>query len=154
MADWSIRIIPNPDSIADRPALLVPDLVDALPGDPLEVQEDDLVSWNNETDQPYQPWPTDALGNLQPIKTTTQPIQTITPPPAPPPFPLPSPALYLSDMIPANLSSSPAYNVVMPASGSIVHYCLIDANGNPTKVRGQIIVSAIPQALKVPSVGG
>jgi hypothetical protein len=147
MADWSIRIIPNPNRIADRPILLVPDLVDAQPGDPLEAQNDDLVSWNNETGQPYQPWPTDALGNLEPVGGKT-------PPPAPPPFPLPSPDLYLSDMIPANLSSSPAYNVVMPASGSIVHYCLIDANGNPTKVRGQIIVSAIPQALKVPSVGG
>ena len=154
MADWSIRIIPNPNRIADRPVLLVPDLVGALPGDPLEVQEDDLVSWNNETGQPYQPWPTDALGNLQPIKTTTQPIKTITPPPAPPPFPLPSPALYLSDMIPANLPSTPAYDVVMPATGNTIYYCLIDAKGNPTKVRGQIVVSAIPQALNVPGVRG
>ena len=154
MADWSIRIIPNPNRIADRPVLLVPDLVGALPGDPLEVQEDDLVSWNNETGQPYQPWPTDVHGNLQPIKTITPPIKTITPPPAPPPFPLPSPALYLSDMIPANLPSTPAYDVVMPATGNTIYYCLIDAKGNPTKVRGQIVVSAIPQALNVPGVRG
>lgn len=146
MPDWSIRIVPNPMPLAGRPVLLVPDLVGALPGDPLDAQEDDLVSWNNESGQPYQPWPTDALGNLQPVKT-------VTPPPAPPPFSLPSPKLYLSDMVPPNLSSSPAYNVVMPLPGNIVHYCLIDANGNATKVRGQIIVSPIPKALNVPSIG-
>jgi hypothetical protein len=142
MPDWSVRIVPNPSRIADRPALLVPDLVDAQPGDPLYTQEGDVVSWSNETGQSYQPWPTDAVGNLQPVKN-------ITPPPAPAPFPLPSPKGYLSDMIPANLSSSPAYNVAMPASGSTVHYCLIDANGNPTKVRGQIIVSAMPSAVNL-----
>src|ERR1041384_5585732 len=147
MADWSIRIVPNPNRIAGRPALLVPDLVDAQPGDPLETQEDDLVSWDNETGQRYRPWPTDAFGNLQPADGKT-------PPQAPPSFPLPSPQFYLSDIIPANLSSSPAYNVVMPASGSVIYYCLLDASGNPTKVRGQILVSAIPQALNVPKLGG
>jgi hypothetical protein len=57
-------------------------------------------------------------------------------------------------MIPANLPSTPAYDVVMPATGNTIYYCLIDANGNPTKVRGQIVVSAIPQALNVPGVRG
>ena len=51
-------------------------------------------------------------------------------------------------MIPGNLSSQPAYNVVMPAIGNVVYYCLIDGEGNLTKVRGQIVVSAIPQALE------
>ena len=142
MSDWSIRIIPNPKATAGQPALLVPDLVGAEPGDPLDAEEDDLVSWNNETDQSYQPWPSDEHGNLLPVGG-------ITPPPAPAPFPLPSPAGYLSDMIPGKQSSTPAYNVVMPANGTIF-YCLIDAKGNATKVCGQIIVSAIPTALNVP----
>jgi len=146
MPDWSIKIIPNPSAIADTPALLKPDLVGAKPGDPLQVQEDDLVSWNNETGQPYQPWPTDDRYNLLAVGG-------VTPPPAPPPFPQPTPGLYLSDMIPGNRSSTPAYNAVMPAIGNVVYYCLIDAKGNATKVRGQIIVSPIPQALNVPSIG-
>src|SRR5687767_1995452 len=104
MPDWSIKIIPNPSAIAGKPALLQPDLVGAKPGDPLQAQEADLVSWNNETGQSYQPWPTDQ--NYKP-----QPVGGITPPPAPPPFPQPTPALYLSNMIPKNLSSAPAYNV-------------------------------------------
>jgi hypothetical protein len=146
MPDWSIRIIPNPSQIAGRPVLLVPDLVDALPGDPLQVQEDDLVSWNNETGQPYQPWPTDALGKLRPVGGKT-------PPPAPQPFPQPFPTLFLTNMVRPKRSSSPAYDVVMPQTGNVIFYCLIDANGNPTQVRGQIIVSAIPAALNVPSIG-
>jgi hypothetical protein len=145
MPDWSIKIIPNPAAIADQPALLVPDLVGAKPGDPLGAQEDDLVSWNNETGQPYQPWPTDQNGN-------PQTLGAVTPPPAPPPPPW-FPAGYLSDMIPGNLSSTPAYNVVMPAQGNVVYYCLLDKNGKATKVCGQIIVSAIPQALSVPKIG-
>jgi len=56
-------------------------------------------------------------------------------------------------MIPANRSSPVAYNVVMPKAGSVIFYCLIDANGKAIGVRGQIIVSAIPQALNVSSVG-
>ena len=146
MPDWSIKIIPNLGATADTPALLKPDLVGAKPGDPLQVQEDDLVSWNNETGQPYQPWPTDDRYNLLAVGG-------VTPPPAPPPFPQPTPGFYLSDMIPGNLSSQPAYNAVMPAIGNVVYYCLIDAKGNATKVRGQIIVSPIPQALNVPSIG-
>ena len=146
MADWSIRIIPNPSRIAGRPVLLVPDLVDAQPGDPLETQVDDLVSWNNETGQPYQPWPTDQNGNLQPVGGKT-------PPPAPAPIQQNFPPLFLTNMVRANRSSTPAYTVVMPQAGNVIFYCLIDANGNPTKVRGQIIVSAIPAALNVPSIG-
>jgi len=145
MPDWSIKIIPNPAATADKPALLVPDLIGAKPGDPLQAQEGDQVSWNNETSQPYQPWPTDSSYKLLAING-------VTPPPAPPAFPNPSPAGSLSDMIPGNLSSTPAYNVVMPANG-VTYYCLIDAKGNPTKVRGQINVTAMPTALNVPKVG-
>ena len=148
MPDWSIKIIPNRSGIAGQPALLVPDLVGAKPGDPLQVQEDDLVSWNNETGQPYQPWPTDDHYNPLPVSSVPWP-----PPPPPPPPQQPPPNLSLSDLIPGNLSSTPAYNVLMPKTGNVIYYCLKDANGNATKVCGQIIVSAIPKALNVPKIG-
>jgi hypothetical protein len=147
MPDWSIKIIPNPAATADKPALLKPDLVGAKPGDPLRTQEGDQVSWNNETSQPYQPWPTD--GSYKPLA-----VGGVTPPPAPLPFPNPSPAGSLSDMIPGHLSSTPAYNVFMPANGNVTYYCLLDAKGNPTKVCGQIIVTAMTTALNVPPVKG
>jgi len=131
MPDWSIKIIPNPG----KPPQLVPDLIGAKPGDPLQTQEADLVSWNNTTDQSYQPWPTDQNGTLQAVGGKT-------PPPASQ-FEQPFPNLFLSNMIPKNRSSL-AYNVVMPASGNIIYYCLIDANGKATNVRGQIIVSRMP----------
>jgi len=145
MPDWSIKIIPNPAATADKPVVLKPDLVGAQPDDPLEAQEGDQVSWNNQSGVPYQPWPTDENYNLKPILGRT-------PPPAPPPAPNPSPPGYLTDMIPGKRSSTPAYNVILPASG-VTYYCLIDANGNPTKVRGQINVTAMPAALNVPGIG-
>lgn len=55
MPDWSIEIIPNPAATADQPVVLKPDLVGAQPGDPLEAQEGDQVSWDNESGQAYQP---------------------------------------------------------------------------------------------------
>src|SRR3954466_168885 len=137
MPDWSIRIVPNPQAIAGQPALLVVDLVGAKPGAPLQTQEDDLVSWNNETNSAWQPWPTDANYNALPANQVSM-----------------EDGNYLSDPIPGNLSSTPAYDVVMPTSGSIIYYCLKDANGNPTQVRGQILVTAIPAALNVPTVRG
>jgi len=153
MADWSIRIVPNPMPLAGRPVLLVPDLVGALPGDPLDAQVDDLVSWNNESGQSYQPWPTDQNGNPLAVGGKTPPPAPPPPPQQAPPNP-PFPALYITNMVPPNRSSTPAYNVVMPKTGNVIFYCLIDAKGNPTKVRGQIIVSAIPPTLNVPSIGG
>ncbi len=92
MPDWSIKIIPNPAATADKPALLMPDLVGAKPGDPLEAQEDDLVSWNNETGQPYQPWPTDENYNLQTSRCDAA-ARSAT-------GSVPFSAWYLSDMIP------------------------------------------------------
>lgn len=147
MPDWSIKIIPNPAATADQPALLKPDLVGARPGDPLEAQEGDQVSWNNETGQPYQPWPTDAQYVPLPVGAVPWP-----PPPPPPPPQEPPPNLYLSDLIPGHRSSRPAYDVVMPTTGSIIYYCLKDANGNATKVRGQINVTAMTTAVNVPDL--
>ena len=145
MPDWSIRIVPNPSQVAGQPPLLLPDLVGAKPGDPLQTQEGDIVSWNNQADQPYQPWPTDQNGNLQPVGGQT-------PPPAPQ-FQQPFPKLFLANMIPKNRSSL-GYNVVMPTTGNVIFYCLIDRKGNPTKARGQIIVSKMPQAVNLSPTGG
>ena len=151
MPDWSIKIIPSPSQIVGAPPLLLPDLVGAKPGDPLQVQEDDLVSWNNTTGQSYQPWPTDQNGNPLTVSAAfTPPGKPPVTPPVPPWFP----DGYLSNMIPANRSSTPAYNVVMPSPpGNTIYYCLLDATGAPTKAVGQMIVSAIPAALSVPSIG-
>lgn len=155
MPDWSIKIIPNPSQIAGQLALLVPDLVGAKPGDPLQAQVDDLVSWNNQSGQSFQPWPTDQNGTPQTVSVSyTPPSTPQNPPLGTPPVPPWFPPTYMSNLTPTNRSSTPAFNVVMPASGNIIYYCLLDANGNPTQVRGQIIVSPIPQALNVPSIGG
>src|SRR3954465_3271396 len=143
MPDWSIRIVPNPIRNFARPVLLVPDLVGAHPGDPLYATVDDLVSWDNESGQAYQPWPTDQTGKLQPLGGKTPPQS---------PFTSPFPDLFLSNMIPASRSSPVAYNVVMPTAGNVIFYCLVDATGPATTVRGQIIVSAIPQPRPVTPV--
>ena len=144
MPDWSIKIIPNPSTNSGKPALLQPDLVGAKPGDPLEAQEGDQVSWDNQSGQAYQPWPTDAQYN-------PKAVAGFTPPPAPPPATNPAPPEYLTDMIPGKRSSRPAYNVILPANG-VIYYCLLDAKGNPTKVHGQINVTAMPAALTIPGV--
>ena len=128
MPDWSIKIIATPGG----GAALQPDLVDAKPGDPLEVQEDDLISWNNTTNQQYQPWPTDS--NFVPLPDDKVSMANDN---------------YLSDPIPANRSSTPVYDVVMPTSGDTIYYCLKNTN-----VRGTIVVSAMPTALNVPKISG
>jgi hypothetical protein len=130
MSDWSIKIIPD---ATGAPAAFLPDLHGSKPGDPLQAQEDDLVSWNNTTDKPCQPWPTDS--NYKPLPTE-QVSTTI--------------GNYLSDEIPAGMSSSPLYDVVMPTwiqpPGNVIYYC---CRKNPN-VRGTIVVSSIPTALNVP----
>ena len=101
-----------------------------------------------------------ATGNesLPPQPQQPSAQQQQQPPPAPPQQQAPPkpafPPLFITNMVPPNRSSSPAYNVVMPKIGNVIFYCLIDAKGNPTKVRGQIIVAAIPRTLNVPSIGG
>lgn len=118
MADWSIKIIPDANGV---PVAIVPDLHGSKPGDPLQAQEDDLVSWNNTTDNPCQPWPTDS--NYQPLLGSQG----------------------LSNQIPAGMSSRPLYDVVVPASGNVIYYCLKEY----PNVRGTIVVSPMPAALNL-----
>jgi hypothetical protein len=54
-ADWSINIIKTGKGVA-----FVPDFPGAKQGDPLQATQDDLVTWNNMTDDEHQPWQTDS----------------------------------------------------------------------------------------------
>ena len=54
-ADWTIKIIKS-----GKGAAFVPDFPGAQPGDPLQATQDDLVTWNNMTDDDHQPWQTDS----------------------------------------------------------------------------------------------
>lgn len=121
MPDWSVKIIPDANG---APAAIVPDLRGSNPGDPLQAQVDDLVSWNNTTDQTCQPWPTDA--NYKPL-----PDDQVSE----------ANGNYLSDPIPAGMSSRPRYNVAMPnwltpSDGNVIYYCL-----KGTNICGTIVVS-------------
>jgi hypothetical protein len=105
MPDWSIKIVQ-----ADSGAAFVPDLYGAKPGDALQAQQDDLVTWNNTTNDAHQPWPSDA--NYDPL-----PDSQVLPRGS---------AAYLSDVIPAQGSSRPSYDVAQPAGQPAtwtVYYC-------------------------------
>ena len=107
MPDWSIKIVQTGSGAA-----FVPDLAGAKPGDPLQAQQDDLVTWNNITNDSHQPWPSDA--NYNPL-----PDSQVLPRGS---------ANYLSDVIPPQSSSRPSYDVAQPAGPPppptwTVYYC-------------------------------
>jgi hypothetical protein len=106
MPDWSIKIVPAASQIAGAPAAFVPDLKGAKPGDPLAVQADDLVTWNNTTNEAHWPWPTDS--NYTPL-----PDNQVSG----------GAGNYLSNEIPAGKSSRPSYDVVFPTSVTTIYYC-------------------------------
>jgi len=91
--DFSIKIRGAPG----QPAQFVPQ--GGNPGDPLTVKANDIVSWGNDTGETHQPAPIDNQHNLLPV----------------PPAPL------LSNPIPPQQSSSPAW-VVAGASGTTIFY--------------------------------
>ena len=96
MPDWSIKIVP---SGTGAEAAFVPDLQDAKPGDPLLAQQDDLVTWNNTTNDSHQPWP--ATSDYKPLPDEDVPRGSAT---------------YLSDVIPPGSSSRPSYDVAAPGN--------------------------------------
>jgi hypothetical protein len=114
MPDWSIKIVGSGNATSFAPKAQ-------------QAQQDDLVSWNNTTNETHQPWPLDGNGN--PIKS-------------------PSPGEYLSDPIPPGRSSRPAYNVAQPAtspppdSWTVSYYCKNHPN-RPSE-RGTIVASVPP----------
>jgi hypothetical protein len=109
MPDWSIKI-------EGKPAVFTPDIenLNLKPGTPLQVVQGDIVSWNNESDEPHFPVPepvTDPMTHQQKQLS----------------------AFMTSPLAPGN--SSRAYNVVEP-SGTIISYrCSLHANEH-----GKIVV--------------
>jgi hypothetical protein len=97
MPDWSIKIVP---SNSGDGAAFVPDLKGKSAGDPLDCMADDLVTWNNTTNDEHQPWPADDT-------YTALPNDQVLPRGGP---------NYLSDIIPAGGSSRPSYDVAQPAA--------------------------------------
>lgn len=102
MPDWSIKIVPNTTGQAGVQADFVADVVDPQAGR-FEVQQGDLVSWNNTTSDEHWPWP---------VKSQT----------AAPVIPLPpgSPVLVSGTIKPR--TSSDDYNVAA-ATGTTIWYC-------------------------------
>ena len=127
MPDWSIRIVPSNSGTG---AAFVPDLQGTNEGDPLIAQQDDLVSWNNTTDDTHQPWPTDSSYN--PLSESQV-------------LPRGS-ANYLSDPIPPGESSRPSYDVAQPstspASWTVYYYCKL--HPEITTERGTIEATTPP----------
>ena len=116
--DWSIMIIPQGGS-----ATFQPDVPGSKPGQPLQAQDADLVSWNNKTGKNHWPWAIDP--------TTQQPFASADA--------AKSAKMYLSDEVPAWQSSSPAYVTAAPTSGSTtINYICKLHDGE----KGQIVVSA------------
>lgn len=128
MSDWSIKIVP---ASSGGGAAFVPDLQGYDPGDPLPAQQDDLVCWNNTTNQTHQPWKTDE--NYVPIPDSQAPRGSQD---------------YLSDPIPPKQSSRPSYDTAPPAgnpdSWTVYYYCKL----HPTveSERGTIDVTAVPSS--------
>jgi hypothetical protein len=124
MPDWSIKIVPAAEPTKDVPAVFVPDLIGAQPGTPLEAQVDDIVTWNNTTNEDHRPWPVDYNGNPLPDDQVSSVYGN-----------------YLSNIIHAGMSSRPSYNVPnVPFSGTTINYC---CKLYP-KMLGQIKVTTIP----------
>ena len=113
--DWNISIVPSGTGAAFQP-----NLPGAKPGDPLNAQESDIVSWGNRTNEVHQPWPT--VGNLPNGDPVPKP-------------PTGNPPGYLSDPIPPNDSSRPQF-VVPGTPPATIYYCCFY---HPTE-RGQIII--------------
>jgi hypothetical protein len=101
--DWSVKIVPNAGGTG---AAFQPNLPNAKPGDTLNAQIGDVVTWRNDTTEVHQPWPTQ--GNV----------------PGGPPFTGPLPQNQtLSAPIPPNTSSTPQY-IVNPGTGvTTIYYC-------------------------------
>lgn len=72
---WSINIVPSPEGVQFNP-----DVYECPPGAPLQAQEGDLVSWNNQTDAPHQIDIGGEKFEVQPWRSTTAYlIQTAAP---------------------------------------------------------------------------
>jgi hypothetical protein len=90
MPDWSMKIVagdgPVATFVADRP--------DVEPGAPLPAGKDDLVTWNNMTEDTHQPWPANPDFTPLPVSSVTRESK-----------------YYLSDPILPGGSSRPSWKV-------------------------------------------
>lgn len=117
-ADWTVNIIQTKSG-----ASFVVDWPGAQQGQPLNASEDDIVSWYNQTNDPHQPWQTDA--------TFTKEVAD-------------------GDLTPSIPPGQPSdnYSCVMPSATPVskwtVYYHCKNHPNNPLE-RGTIIVKALAQ---------
>ena len=120
MPTWSIEIVEK-----DGVTTFSPRNQNAL--------QEDMISWNNTTDDRHQPWMLDANGNPVADPRTkidpNKPLDECVNPPGPPNFDPKSRQVptYLSDCIAPGASSRPAFNVTVPAglTSPISYYCKV-----------------------------
>jgi hypothetical protein len=106
MPDWSIKIVPAKFPKPGVLAEFVGDVARAKPGNKpgsFDVQQGDLVSWNNTTSDEHWPWPLNGP-NAQPEI----------------PLPFGAPVLVSGSIKPS--TSSDDYNVAA-ATGTTIWYC-------------------------------
>lgn len=115
MPDWLINIVASDSGDAE----FVPDLRGAQQGQPLQADQDDLVTWYNQTDDVHQPWQTDS--SYHPLDGSP-----------------------LVDAVPAGQPSD-TYNCTQPSTNpqawTIYYYC--NRHPDNPKERGSINVTAL-----------
>lgn len=126
MADWLVNIVTG----ASGDAEFVVGLPGAKQGQPLQADQDDLVSWNNETNDQHQPWQTDQ--NYNPLLTEGASGLTSD----------------LSGLILPGQSSD-NYDCAQPPGSppqwTVYYYC--NRHPDNPKERGSIQVAALPQSM-------
>lgn len=117
MADWLVNIVIGTSGKAE----FVVGLPGAKQGQPLQADQDDLVSWSNETNDQHQLWETDQ--NYNPLGQSSLP-----------------------GLVKPGMSTD-TYDCAQPswepASWTVYYYCSLHPN-NPLE-RGSIQVAALPQ---------
>ena len=117
MADWLVNIVLDGQGRAN----FVVGLPGSKQGQPLQADQDDLVSWSNQTNDQHQLWETDS--NYNPLGQSSMP-----------------------GLVKAGQSSDTydcAQPVWQPASWTVYYYCNLHPH-NPLE-RGSIQVAALPQ---------
>lgn len=119
MADWLVNIVTG----ASGDAEFVVGLPGSKQGQALQADQDDLVSWNNETNDEHQPWQTDE--NYDPLDASD-----------------------MSGLIKPGQSSD-TYDCAQPSDGpaswTVYYYC--NRHPDNPKERGSIQVAALPQQM-------
>ena len=126
MPDWSIKIVTVAHPRPDFKAEFLPDLSNAKRGDPLKVQQGDLVGWNNTTGDQHWPW-------------------LVTSAHAPPTDPPPNNNYLTTSAVPP-ASPSDYYYVDVPAATTLYYCCKLH-----TGERGSIVVVPFVQSADAPT---